>query len=208
VSFVLRRQLRILAAAFFVLAALILYLKTYPFDEDLEVVKEKSVVKSVATRSASMNRERENVKAKDSQALSRASEKGWAELLRRYPKLVVEKKEEVHFSDGSKETWALFRTSPSNPKLWILQETEDGLQAAVAGEILLQVKGDAEYREFRDQADELDLELEIENDRLGLYRIQFDPEDMALYRRMLSDFQDSAPRSGAVQRNLMVGIEP
>jgi hypothetical protein len=210
VSFRLRRHLRILLLAGGVLAALIFYLKTYNFEPSANVVVALPERKSDSRASSGYGRGRAEPSAqkKNTTVARPPVQKAWKELLRRYPKMLIEKKEEVHFSDGSKETWAIFRTSPNNPKLWILQETDSGLEAAVAGEILIQVRNDEDFRAFRDIADEQGFPFELENESMNLYRVRFDPEDMGLYRKTLEQFKSDSGKPEAVLKNRMMSLEP
>ena len=130
----------------------------------------------------------------------------WKDLQKRFPNMIVEKKEEVHFSDGSVETWSLFRTSPENEKLWIVQEANGSFEASVAGEVLLQIKSGEELRQFEQAARDAGFEFELEDSDLGIYAVRFEPEDMGLYRDAMGRFKDMSSSGSQVLPNRMIGI--
>ncbi len=161
---------------------------------------------SANSKSSKVRKELKRIDESQAEQPKPSEPAGWRDLKKRYPNLVVEKKEKVHFSDGSVEVWSLMRTSAENDQLWVVKEASDGFEAATAGEILMRIKTDDQLRAFESLARESGFEFELQDPDLGIYSVRFDPEDMSLYREAMERLNEISDSGSEVLPNRMVGV--
>jgi len=128
----------------------------------------------------------------------------WRAVQKQFPKLKVVRMESVPREDGKIENWVLFQTSKDSKELWIYQEGPNGAMAAQAGQLLIRAKNMDSVTEWREALSQEEVSLELASRELELYAVEFDPENLELYRQLVGRKNESA--SEALEPNYMVGV--
>ncbi len=128
----------------------------------------------------------------------------WLAVQKQFPKLQVVKTETLPTADGKVENWVLFQTSKDSPDLWIFQEGPNGAMAAQAGQLIIRAQSMDSVAEWKEALAGEEVSLELASRDLGLYSVEFDPENLELYRQLVGKKNES--QSEALEPNYMVGV--
>jgi len=128
----------------------------------------------------------------------------WMAVQKQFPQLQVVRAESLPAAHGKVENWVLFQTSRDSRELWIFQEGPEGMMAAQAGQLLIRAKSMDSLAAWKEALAGEDVSIELASSELGLYAVEFDPENLELYRQLVGLKNDS--QSEALEPNYMVGV--